>query len=95
MWSVFIQPLLFIAQSIGQSLHVMYLEVMLQQFLLLGVIPGTAIQLELNDIVLILMYMFIAFIVIKLYATALRFIDAIDPDKDLPPGINRIDLIAL
>lgn len=95
MWSVFSQPLLFIAQSIGLSSHVSYLEVILQQFVLLGIIPGTSIQLELNDIILLLINALIAFIVIKLYTTALRHIDAIDPDKDLPPGINRIDLTAL
>lgn len=95
MWSAFIQPLLFIAQSIGQSFQVTYIEVIVQQFVLLGIIPGTDIQLDLNDIVLMLVNIFIAFIVIKLCVTALRYIDAIDPDKDLPPGINRIDLIAL
>lgn len=94
MWSL-VPQFAFIVQSSLNMTTFLKVEILVQQFLLLGIIPGTNIQLSLNDLVLGLAYSLLGFVAYRLYVAALNAIEHIDPDHDLPPGIRRIDLIAL
>lgn len=95
MWLAYFPQILFLWQSLAPQFRYDYFESVVQQFLLLGIVPGTNVQLTLNDILLTITYIVLAMLAYKLCSVALHAIDAIDPDKDLPPGIRRIDLIAL
>lgn len=95
MWLVFFPQFVFVIQSAFSFISLMKAEIVLQQFLLLGIIPGTNIQLSLNDMLLWVGYVILLYIAYYLCMLAIDTIDRIDPDHDLPPGIRRIDLIAL
>lgn len=96
MWWLFLPQIVFISQGVVSLWPGARFEVMMQQFLLLGIIPGTTVQLSFSSVCLLLVCLSLGLLTLRLYSLAMRTIHTtIDPDYDLPPGIRRIDLITL
>lgn len=96
MWQLFgIYDASFIVLSIKQLIGQIDIEQVVQQFLFLGIIPGTEIQLNFDDIKYGLMLLGLLAFSKILYKTARKTIYNMDPLRDFPPGFTKFDLIAL
>ena len=96
MWQIFsVHDATFLVLSIKNSIGQLSVEDSLQQFLFLGLIPGTNIQLSFDIIKYGLMLAAVITLTKILHSIAKRRINNIDPLKDFPPGFTKFDLIAL
>lgn len=85
----------YLLLSIRQITSGIQLEATLQQFILLGVIPGTNYRFELADIVLALWFIGFLIICTMLSRIAYRIASSLDPYPTLPKGMTYFDIIAL
>lgn len=96
MWQLFsIHDATFLFLSIKQLVGQVNIEQVTQQFLFLGIIPGTTYQLNFDTIKYGLMLIALLFVAVILYKKARSTINNIDPLRDFPPGFTKFDLIAL
>jgi hypothetical protein len=96
MWMLFgfhdlVFPLMAMKQIVGTARP----EILGQQFFMLGLIPGTNIQLTFASIVSIGWAILFIYFIYKVYPAGKKLALSIDPHPELPPRMNYFDLVAL
>ncbi|MEI6237080.1 MAG: hypothetical protein WCP03_00560 [Candidatus Saccharibacteria bacterium] len=96
MWILFsFHDLVFPILALKQIVDTARPEILTQQFFMLGLIPGTNIQLTFESIIIICWATIFGLFIYKIYPLAQKLAASIDPYPNLPPKINYFDLIAL
>jgi hypothetical protein len=96
MWMLFsFHDLVFPILALKQIVSTARPGILTQQFFVLGLIPGTNIQLTFESIIIICWLIIIGLLIYKIYPMAQKLAMSIDPYPNLPPKINYFDLISL
>jgi hypothetical protein len=96
MWWIFgLHDVVFPLLALKQVVSTYRPEIVGQEFFLLGIIPGTNVQLTFSGIVIAVWLALFVYAIYLLYPKAKKIAKAIDPYPWLPAKMNYIELIAL
>lgn len=96
MWQIFsIHDVVFVFLSVKHTVGQIDIEQYVQQFIFLGLVPGTTYQLTFSNILVLGLLMGFTLILMLLHKISKRITKNIDPLKDFPPGFTKFDLISL
>ena len=96
MWWIFsFHDLVFPLLALKQVVNTTRPEIVGQQFFMLGIVPGTNIQLTFAGIAITVWAILFGYFIYLIYPKAVKITESIDPYRKLPANMTYFDLIAL